>query len=123
MDEKDRIKHAVLSELGQLSYLEKKKINEVFDFAFIEKEKERLQKQRRRMMILTILWIGLAFVAVVVNLYDIGVTAHDNRLIFRIISIVFYMVASLGYVHELSELKRRKSLYNILSAFARDNKV
>ncbi len=114
------IKKQILEELGYLSYMEKNKIRDDNDQAFIEKELKAIKK-RKKINISSLIFISFALFCLLMSLlYDSKPIISSRNIIGALsFSIVFSLNIFLS-LSQLMENNKKETLYRILSVF---NKV
>ena len=117
------IKKQILEELGYLSYMEKNKIRDDNDQAFIEKELKAIKK-RKKINISSLIFISFALFCLLMSLlYDSKPIISSRNIIGALsFSIVFSLNIFLS-LSQLMENNKKETLYRILSVFNKVSKT
>ncbi|MBI3125909.1 MAG: hypothetical protein HYZ10_16045 [Ignavibacteriales bacterium] len=121
MDDKMiQIKKQILSELGYLSYMEKKKIRDDHDQVFIEKEIKAIQKRKKNQFV-GIAFLSVAFISGILSiLYDAKPIISLRNIIGVISFTIMVFLNVFLYSSQLLENTKRETLYRILSVFNKE---
>ncbi len=112
-----QIKKQILSELGYLSYMEKKNIRDDHDQTFIEKELRAIKK-RKKINFYSVVFITLALIFAIMSMFYESNPIISSRNIIGTISFVLIFVSNVFlYSSQLLENTKRETLYRILSVF------
>lgn len=110
----EKIRDFLIKELQPLTFAEKKNIS---DPAFIEKHLSIINKQKRRLLFLTIAWIAL----LVPNLILFAINSSKNMTSFGFSTSIFLFICILTFaflgIIDYTNFKKRSLVLNILKMF------
>ena len=109
-----QVKKQILTELGYLSYIEKKKIQEDHDQLFIEKELKTINKKKKFNLFTGIFCVITLLSGIISMFYE---PLRVTQIGIFIVAI-FLLISS---VFQLLENTKRETLYKILLVFNKQN--
>ncbi|MFC2096921.1 hypothetical protein ACFLSI_01170 [Bacteroidota bacterium] len=113
-----KLKEAIISELTNLSYKERQMFKGDIDKEFISEEFIKMKKYKNKVMIFGVSTIILTLFYMILLIFTLK--TEPGQVFIQIMSGVFYLFYSLAFIWSLGELKRRKSIFRILIAYAED---
>ena len=108
------IKAILIEELGQLSYFEKKNIEEKVDKQFLEKQILLIQKQKRQAAIFAVCWSVFAVIYFVTFIWSSMISLNGISWIIGIFLLLSSFLFAIGWGVTNSTLKKRKLIYRLL---------
>ena len=121
MENVEKIKNQIIAELGLLSYLEKKKVRDNLDGAFISKEIQNINKAKRTFKIFSFFWVLLSIAFITLFLFRLDYKNLEVINYYQLLIGFGYLILSVASIVKKVSLSKRESLYKILAVFSAVN--